>query len=112
MVDIIVQLKGLTIILSNDRIILLTERYKMTIQKATHFNEETKTMEYEKSTPKIWAQDFLMDLISQYNYRLEDRGVNNLDKMTKKEEEQCMDQLRKQADRIAKMFGYDKHWTT
>jgi hypothetical protein len=84
----------------------------MTIQKATHFNEETKTMEYEKSTPKIWAQDFLMDLISQYNYRLEDRGVNNLDKMTKKEEEQCMDQLRKQADRIAKMFGYDKHWTT
>jgi len=84
----------------------------MTIQKATHFNEETKTMEYEKSTPKIWAQDFLMDLISQYNYRLEDRGVNNLDKMTKKEEEQCMEQLRKQADRIAKMFGFDKHWTT
>jgi len=84
----------------------------MTIQKATHFNEETKTTEYEKSTPKVWAQDFLMDLISQYNYRLEDRGVNNLDKMTKKEEEQCMDQLRKQADRIAKMFGYDKHWTT
>ena len=81
----------------------------MTIQKATYNNE---TMEHEKSTPKIWAQDFLMDLISQYNYRLEDRGVNNLDKMTKKEEEQCMDQLRKQADRIAKMFGYDKHWTT
>ena len=84
----------------------------MTIQKATHFNEETKTMEYEKSTPKVWAQDFLMDLISQYNYRLEDRGVNNLDKMTKKEEEQCMEQLRKQADRIAKMFGFDKHWIT
>jgi len=84
----------------------------MTIQKATHFNEETKTMEYEKSTPKVWAQDFLMDLISQYNYRLEDRGIHGLDKMTKKEEEQCMDQLRKQADRIAKMFGFDKHWTT
>ncbi len=84
----------------------------MTIQKVKEFNEETKTLVYEKSTPKVWAQDFLMDLISQYNYRLEDRGVNNLDKMTKKEEEQCMEQLRKQADRIAKMFGFDKHWTT
>ena len=50
--------------------------------------------------------------ISQYNYRLEDRGLHGLDKMTKKEEEQCMEQLRKQADRIAKMFGFDKHWIT
>ena len=84
----------------------------MTIQRATHFNEETKTMEYEKSTPKVWAQDFLMDLISQYNYRLENRGIYGLDEMTKKEEEQCMEQLGKQADRIAKMFGFDKHWIT
>ncbi len=84
----------------------------MTIQKATHFNEETKTMEYEKSTPKVWAQDVLMDIISQYNYRLEDNMAYDQDKMTAKEKEQCMDQLRKQADRIAKMFGFDKHWTT
>jgi len=84
----------------------------MTIQKVKEFNEETKTLVYEKSTPKVWAQDLLMDLISQYNYRLEDRGLHGLDKMTKKEEEQCMEQLRKQADRIAKMFGLDKHWTT
>ena len=53
-----------------------------------------------------------MDLISQYNYRLEDRGLHGLDKMTEKEEQQCMDQLKKQADRIAKMFGYTEHWTT
>ncbi len=33
-------------------------------------------------------------------------------KMTPKEKELCMDQLRKQADRIAKMFGFDKHWIT
>jgi len=84
----------------------------MTIQKVKEFNEETKTLVFEKSTPKVWAQDLLMDLISQYNYRLEDRGLYGLDKMTKKEEEQCMEQLRKQADRIAKMFGFDKHWTT
>ena len=84
----------------------------MTIQKVKEFNEETKTLVYEKSTPKVWAQDLLMDLISQYNYRLEDRDLHSLDKMTKKEEEQCMEQLRKQADRIAKMFGFDKHWTT
>ncbi len=84
----------------------------MTIQKVKEFNEETKTLVFEKSTPKVWAQDLLMDLISQYNYRLEDRGLYGLDKMTKKEEEQCMEQLRKQADRIAKMFGFNKHWTT
>jgi hypothetical protein len=30
--------------------------------------------------------------------------------MTEKEEQQCMDQLKKQADRIAKMFGYTEHW--
>ena len=84
----------------------------MTIQKVKEFNEETKTVVYEKSTPKVWAQDLLMDLISQYNYKLDDRGLHGLDKMTKKEEEQCMEQLRKQADRIAKMFGNDKHWTT
>jgi len=64
------------------------------IQKATHFNEETKTMEYEKSTPKVWAQDFLMDLISQYNYRLENRELHGLDKMTEKEEQQCIEQLK------------------
>ena len=65
-----------------------------------------------KSTPKIWAQALLMDLISTYNYKLEDRGMHNLDKMTKKEEEQCIEQLKKQADRIAKLFGFTKHWTT
>ena len=84
----------------------------MTIQKVKSVDEKTHTVQYEKSTPKIWAQDLLMDLISQYNYRLEDRGLYGLDKMTKKEEEQCLEQLRKQADRIAKMFGFDKHWIT
>jgi hypothetical protein len=84
----------------------------MTIQKVKSVDEKTHTVQYEKSTPKTWAQDFLMDLISQYNYRLEDRGVYGLDEMTKKEEEQCMEQLGKQADRIAKMFGFDKHWIT
>ena len=84
----------------------------MTIQKVKSVDEKTHTVQYEKSTPKIWAQDLLMDLISTYNYKLEERGLHNLDKMTAKEEEQCMEQLRKQADRIAKMFGFDKHWIT
>tara|TARA_R100001086_G_scaffold220609_1_gene137523 strand:- start:375 stop:620 length:246 start_codon:yes stop_codon:yes gene_type:complete len=74
-------------------------------------NDKDKLVEV-KSTAKIWAQDLLMDLISTYNYRLEDKGLHNLDKMTKEEEEQCMEQLRKQADRIAKMFGFNNHWTT
>ena len=80
----------------------------MTIQKATYNNE---TVQYEKSTPKIWAQDLLMDMISTYNYRLEE-GREGTDKMTEKELAQCMKQLGKQADRIAKMFGFDKHWIT
>ncbi len=46
------------------------------------FNEETKELDYKKITPKTWAQDFLMDLISQYNYRLEARDLHGLDKMT------------------------------
>jgi len=76
------------------------------------YNEETKQLDYKKITPKTWAQDFLMDLISQYNYRLEARDLHGLDKMTEKEEQQCIDQLKKQADRIAKIMGYTEHWTT
>jgi len=82
------------------------------IKKVKSVDEKTHKITYEKSTPKIWAQDLLMDLISTYNYRLEDRNLHGLDKMTKKEEEQCMEQLKKQADRIAKLFGFDKHWIT
>tara|TARA_R100000005_G_C4877277_1_gene130681 strand:+ start:104 stop:358 length:255 start_codon:yes stop_codon:yes gene_type:complete len=84
----------------------------MSIQKVKEFDEATKTLIYEKTTPKIWAQDVLMDIISQYNYRLEDSMAYDQYKMTPKEKELCMDQLRKQADRIAKMFGFDKHWIT
>ena len=82
------------------------------ISKVKSIDEKTHTIEYEKSTPKIWAQDLLMDLISTYNYRFEDRGLHGLNKMTKEEEEQCMEQIKKQADRIAKLFGFTKHWTT
>ena len=76
------------------------------------WNKEKKEVENIKVTSKIWAQDILMDLISTYNYRFEDRSRENLDKMTKEEEEQCMEQIKKQADRIAKLFGFTKHWTT
>jgi len=82
------------------------------IRKVKQFNEETKQLEYEKSTPKVWAQDLLMDIISQYNYRLEDSMAYDQHKMTAKEKELCMEQLKKQADRIAKLFGFDKHWIT
>ena len=82
------------------------------IKRVKSVDLKTHKLTYEKSTPKIWAQDLLMDLISTYNYRLEDRNLHGLDKMTKKEEEQCMEQLKKQADRIAKLFGFDKHWIT
>jgi len=77
----------------------------------TKYSEVTKGFTIEASTPKIWAQDLLMDMISTYNYRLEE-GREGTDKMTEKELAQCMEQLKKQADRIAKLFGFTKHWTT
>ena len=77
----------------------------------TKYSEVTKGLTIEKSTSKIWAQDLLMDMISTYNYRLEE-GREGTDKMTEKELAQCMEQLKKQADRIAKLFGFTKHWTT
>ena len=86
-------------------------RNKM-IRISTDYNEETIQVEYKKTTPKVWAQDVLMDIISQYNYRLEDSMSYDQDKMTAKEKELCIEQLKKQADRIAKLFGYDKHWIT
>ena len=84
----------------------------MSIQKTKCYNEETKMVEYENTTPKLWAQAVLMDVITQYNYRLEDNAAYNQDKMTEREKQLCMEQLKKQADRIAKMFGFEKHWIT
>jgi len=82
------------------------------IRKVKQFNEETKQLEYEKSTPKQWAQDMLLDMISQYYYRLEHPDAYEQNVMTAREKELCMEQLKKQADRIAKLFGYNQHWTT
>ena len=82
------------------------------IRKVKQFNEETRELEYEKSTPKRWAQDMLLDMISQYHYRLEDPMSYDQDVMTAREKELCMEQLKKQADRVAKLFGYEEHWTT
>ena len=82
------------------------------IRRVKQFNEVTKQLEYEKSTPKQWAQDMLLDMISQYNYRLEHPSAYDQDVMTAREKELCMEQLKKQADRIAKLFGYNQHWTT
>ena len=84
----------------------------MSVQKTKCFNEETKMVEYENTTPKLWAQDVLMDIISQYSYRLEDKAAYSQDKMTEREKQLCMEQLKKQADRIAKMFGFEQHWIT
>ena len=53
-------------------------------------------VEYENTTPKLWAQDVLMDIISQYNYRLEDKAAYSQDKMTEREKQLCMEQLKKQ----------------
>ena len=51
------------------------------------------------------AQDILMDVVAVAYYRLEDEDYSEQDK------EVVRKQLKKQADRIAKMFGFSESWT-
>ena len=70
-----------------------------------------KNTDGEKTTPKQLAQDLLMDYVANalgYGFeRLEENGLT----LTEKQKEIVGDQLQKQADRIAKMFGFEKAWS-
>lgn len=64
----------------------------------------------QKTTPKLWAQELIMDLVSQRMYRFYEDTSLYTDQMTEKEKAQVEIQLQKQADRVAKMFGFEKAW--
>ena len=68
-----------------------------------------KNLHDEKVTPKRFAQDILMDKISlALGYWLEDGTFT--DGLTTREKNLVSEQLKKQADRVAKMFGYKEAW--
>lgn len=52
------------------------------------------------------SQEILMDTIATAYYR-----IDNLDGYTEEEKNELQKEIKKQADRIAKMFGYEKSWT-
>lgn len=67
----------------------------------------------KKVTPKIKAQDLLMDAISVKLGYWTHENLNGLtDGMTEREIKLVQEQMQKQADRIAKMFGFDKAWVS
>ena len=62
----------------------------------------------DKTTAKQLAQDVLMDKISTaLGYWEEGHDTSD---MTERELEECRRQMKKQADRVAKMFGFDEAW--
>lgn len=63
----------------------------------------------QKTTPKKKAQDILMDKVSiALGYWCE--GEYGQEEMTTKEKIEIQRQMKIQADRIAKMFGFNEAW--
>ena len=62
----------------------------------------------DKITPKLKAQDILMSSMASAMYSLTESYHN--DKMTERDISKVREQIQKQGDRVAKMFGYDKAW--
>ncbi|WII39216.1 hypothetical protein [Paenibacillus thiaminolyticus] len=54
------------------------------------------------------AQEILMDTISTAYYRLEEIDEHT----TEEEKSELQKELKKQADRVAKMLGYEQSWTS
>lgn len=68
-----------------------------------------KDVHGKKLTPKRMAQDILLDKISEALGYWQEQG--HLTKgMTEREIELVKEQMKKQADRIARMFGYEEAW--
>lgn len=57
-----------------------------------------------KTERKLKAQEIIMDTISTAGYRVAEM------ELSEKEQKALFDELKKQMDRVAKMFGYDEAW--
>jgi hypothetical protein len=66
----------------------------------------------QKETAKKVAQDMLMDGIALARGYWVERHESQYDKMTPREREKINEQLKKQADRVARMFGFDESWSS
>lgn len=66
----------------------------------------------ERTTPKKFAQDVIMDQVSVARGYWEEKQAHDVERMTNRERRVVADQLKKQADRIARMFGYDQSWSS
>jgi hypothetical protein len=58
-----------------------------------------------RTTPKNRAQEEIMSAI-----QIASAGVYNDERMTEREKEEVLKQIRTQADRCAKIFGYKEAW--
>jgi hypothetical protein len=65
----------------------------------------------QKMTPKHVAQDMIMDGLAMTRGYWGEKHDEQYEKMTEREREQVTEQLQKQGDRIARMFGFDESWS-
>lgn len=64
----------------------------------------------QKVTAKMLAQDLLMDSIAVARGYWTEKLADQYELMTPREREQFSEHLKKQSDRIARMFGYEESW--
>lgn len=70
-----------------------------------------KDLDGEKTTPKKLAQDIIMDQIAlAIGYGLEKYDSYEGD-LTEREGKLVQEQIEKQANRVAKIFGYERAWS-
>jgi hypothetical protein len=64
----------------------------------------------QKTTPKQVAQDMLMDAVGTTRGYWAEKHEEQHGAMTPRERQLVDEQLQKQGDRIARMFGFDESW--
>ncbi len=65
----------------------------------------------QKETPKQVAQDMIMDGLALSRGYWSEKHETQYNKMTELERKRIDEQLKKQGDRIARMFGFDESWS-
>ena len=65
----------------------------------------------QKMTPKKVAQDMIMDGLAISRGYWGEKHETQYEKMTERERDQVDEQLKKQGDRVARMFGFDESWS-
>jgi hypothetical protein len=69
------------------------------------YENRVRVNDMSKKQLKEKAQEEIMDKISQVGYAISESGDH-----TEEEKEILLAEVKKQMDRIAKLFGYDEAW--